>query len=256
MEKKESHQEDGTIKRWIGLLNFSILIRAIIKCCFWCKRTITFIRYNLLTNSCFASLPWKCWQKYTGKKRYCQYVGKEIELCRQILRKWYIYKLPASIFDYNPTIHELHLPKKITDADLFQIDDVIVSFKRAFDKINDVLKSPTDNWNGNEKRKELIRRQTFVEFPLANYRKKLFSDFIEESYFLYDKSNLIKESITEINKLISIYGSISYFGKKINKIAEIISSNKPLEFDVEKDTIKNSLDFQLTKTNGTNVLCC
>ena len=91
---------------------------------------------------------------------------------------------------------------------------------------------------------------------MANYRKKLFSDFIEESYFLYDKSNLIKESITEINKLISIYGSISYFGKKINKIAEIISSNKPLEFDVEKDTIKNSLDFQLTKTNGANVLCC
>ena len=195
--------------------------------------------------------------KIYWQKRYRQYVGKEIELCRQILRKWYIYKLPASIFDYNPTIYELHLPKKITDADLFQIDDVIVSFKRAFDEINDVLKSPTDNWNGDKKRKELIRQQTFALFPLANYRKKLFSDFIEESYFLYDKSNLIIESfLTEINKLISIYGSISYFGKKINKIAEIISSNKPLEFDVKKDTIKNSLDFQLTKINGTNVLCC
>ena len=191
--------------------------------------------------------------KIYWQKRYRQYVGKEIELCRQILRKWYIYKLPASIFDYNPTIYELHLPKKITDADLFQIDDVIVSFKRAFDEINDVLKSPTDNWNGDKKRKELIRQQTFALFPLANYRKKLFSDFIEESYFLYDKSNLIIESfLTEINKLISIYGSISYFGK----IAEIISSNKPLEFDVKKDTIKNSLDFQLTKINGTNVLCC
>ena len=32
--KTELYQEDGTIKRWIGLLNFSVLIQAIIKRCF------------------------------------------------------------------------------------------------------------------------------------------------------------------------------------------------------------------------------
>ena len=42
--------------------------------------------------------------------------------------------------------------------------------------------------------------------------------------------------------------------KKINKIAKVISSSKPIEFNVKKDTIKNSLDFQMTKVNGTNVL--
>ena len=42
--------------------------------------------------------------------------------------------------------------------------------------------------------------------------------------------------------------------KKINKIAKVISSSKPIEFSVKKDTIKNSLDFQMTKVNGTNVL--
>ena len=84
----------------------------------------------------------------------------------------------------------------------------------------------------------------FVEFALANYRKKLLSDFIRESYFLYDKSNLIEESfITEISKLIWVSGSMSYFGKKLDEIAEIISSNHPLEFCVKKkNAVKNSLN--------------
>ena len=42
--------------------------------------------------------------------------------------------------------------------------------------------------------------------------------------------------------------------KKIKKIAKVISSSKPIEFNVKKDTIKNSLDFQMTKVSGTNVL--
>lgn len=42
--------------------------------------------------------------------------------------------------------------------------------------------------------------------------------------------------------------------KKINKIDKVISSSKPIEFNVKKDTIKSSLDFQMTKVNGTNVL--
>ena len=42
--------------------------------------------------------------------------------------------------------------------------------------------------------------------------------------------------------------------KKIKKIAKVISSSKPIEFNVKKDKIKNSLDFQMTKVNGTNVL--
>ena len=36
--------------------------------------------------------------------RYCQYAGKETKFYRRIIRKWYIYNLPASAFNYNPTI--------------------------------------------------------------------------------------------------------------------------------------------------------
>ena len=39
----------------------------------------------------------------------------------------------------------------------------------------------------------------------------------------------------------------------VNDLAQIVSSSKPPEFNIEKDAIKNSLDFQLTRVNGTNV---
>ena len=47
--------------------------------------------------------------------------------------------------------------------------------------------------------------------------------------------------VTEINELIPVYGSISYFGKKSRKEAvEIVSFDNPLKFSVVKDTIKNT----------------
>ena len=39
--------------------------------------------------------------------------------------------------------------------------------------------------------------------------------FVNESYFLYNKNNMTEQTFkTEINTLISVYGSISYFDKK------------------------------------------
>ena len=58
--------------------------------------------------------------------------------------------------------------------------------------------------------------------------------------------------ITEINKLISVYGSISYFNKRsVNQAVEIVSFDNPHKFSVVKNTIKNTLSFQLTKIDGT-----
>ena len=76
--------------------------------------------------------------------------------------------------------------------------------------------------------------------------------FIYKSYFLYDKSDLIKETFTTvIHKKISIYGSISYFGTKTeNEIFKILSPEKYLKFSVDKDKSKNSLSFQLTDISG------
>ena len=73
-------------------------------------------------------------------------------------------------------------------------------FHDAFNNINELLKPSTDIWNSNEHKpicSESLKlpQQIFVVFALKNYRKKLLNDFIEENYFLYDKSNLIKKII-------------------------------------------------------------
>ena len=56
-----------------------------------------------------------CYHKNADKKflRYCQYVSKETKLYRYILKIWYIYKSPNSVFNYNPTIYDFYLPKKL-----------------------------------------------------------------------------------------------------------------------------------------------
>ena len=76
--------------------------------------------------------------------------------------------------------------------------------------------------------------------------------FINKSYFLYDKIDLIKETfITALQKKILIYGSISYFNKKTkDEIFNIISTENFLKFFVNKDTTKNFLSFQPTNIIG------
>ena len=70
---------------------------------------------------------------------------------------------------------------------------------------------------------------------------------------MHNKINVIEQTfVTEISKLISVYGSISFFNKKsVNEKVHIVLFNNSLKFTVLKDTIKNTLDFQLTKIDGT-----
>ena len=69
-----------------------------------------------------------------------------------------------------------------------------------------------------------------MQVVLFLHRKKITVSFVNESYFLYDKSNVIEQTfITEINKLTTVYGSISYFNEKgVNEVAQIILFNNPL----------------------------
>ena len=85
-----------------------------------------------------------------------------------------------------------------------------------------------------------------VKTAIENCIRRLTVNFINESHFLYDKSNLIKETfIIEINKIVLIYGSISYFAerKQENEIFQIISPRNLLEFYVAKDTVKKKARF-------------
>ena len=97
-----------------------------------------------------------------------------------------------------------------------------------------------------------LPQETLVKIAIENYIKKITGGSINESYFLYDKSNVIQHTfVTEISKLISVYGSISFFNKKtVNGKVQVVFFQNPSKFTVLKDMIKNTLDFQLTKIDG------
>ena len=85
--------------------------------------------------------------------------------------------------------------QKNSNADPFQIDDIIISFKGAFAKINNLVKPSTGIWNNNKKNTYLERAVKASSTNICRtcpnelQKKKLLSDFTEESYLLYDKKN-------------------------------------------------------------------
>ena len=94
------------------------------------------------------------------------------------------------------------------------------------DNLDQILRS--------EKENQLIQKI----FPVMG-RTKIFQD----SYFLYDHSNLVKKYfITELSKFISIYSRISYSGEKRKKRIDI-ASPKNISY-------KKKLFLQLTKVCG------
>ena len=75
---------------------------------------------------------------------------------------------------------------------------------------------------------------------------------INESFFLYDKSNLIKK--TAINKQLSLYGSFSYFsGKTSIKNLKLIDVINSLKFLIKKKSLKDNLKLQIAYADGSDV---
>ena len=105
------------------------------------------------------------------------------------------------------------------------------------------------------KKKILTKTEREIANKLSEYRAIPTKNFINESYFLYDKSNLIKKTyITALHKQIALYGSFSYFsGKTTTKNLTLLSTNNFLKFFIEKKTLKTDLTFQLKHIDGSEV---
>ena len=101
---------------------------------------------------------------------------------------------------------------------------------------------------------DLFPIQKNIKDKINEYNSTSEKNFVNESYFLYDKSNLILDIfITALNKKISIYGSFSYFqGKTEEEQIRLLSAGNFLKFSVNKNTLKGELKFQLTKISGKN----
>ena len=74
--------------------------------------------------------------------------------------------------------------------------------------IESITEQAENNWT-----EELFsKKKKDIEEKIAEYEIIPTTNFINESYFLYDNSNLIKKTfVTAINKQMSLYGSFSYF---------------------------------------------
>ena len=94
--------------------------------------------------------------------------------------------------------------------------------------------------------------QKSISDLINEYNNLLGKYFVNESYFLYDRTNLIKNThITALNKPVLLYGSFSYFKVK-NEKDNLISLDvgNLLKFLLEKNTLKNALQFQVTNISG------
>ena len=90
--------------------------------------------------------------------------------------------------------------------------------------------------------------QKDIKDKIDEYNSVPEKNFVNESYFLYDKSNLILDTfITALNKKISIYGSFIYFiGKATNIGGNIpeIKASKIYNFSITRLGRKRKLPTQ------------
>ena len=73
----------------------------------------------------------------------------------------------------------------------------------------------------------------------------------EHTYFLYDNDNLIRETfISELNKKVNLIGSITFY-EEINKQGKafLISNESKLKFDVKKNIVIDSFNFNQSHTH-------
>ena len=144
----------------------------------------------------------------------------------------------------------------------YTVDGFKFLFPKAKTSISDILnlkKNLLNIENGLEEASNSFSSELFfptkenIKDKIAEYNNYPKKDFVNESCFLYNKSNLIKTFVTAINKTLSKYGSFSYFsGKVAEKEIKLLDVSNILKFYIERRAIKKGLEFQLAPINGDN----
>ena len=155
-------------------------------------------------------------------------------------------------------------PEKFYESIGFTVSGFSFEFKNAPSNLKSILNPPNDLINVESGMKQVqnsLNEALFhvnkkdIEEKIAEYITIPTENFINESYFLYDKSNLIKKTfVTAINKQLSLCGSFSYFsGKTSVAKLKLISSSEFLKFLIDKKSLKDNLKLQLAHVDGSEV---
>ena len=75
-------------------------------------------------------------------------------------------------------------------------------------------------------------------------------NFFQESYFLYDRSNLVKQSfVNEINRFLPIYCSASYFSEKSEEKIALFPPKNSKNIYIEKNAKKEEINLEIVKVS-------
>ena len=189
-----------------------------------------------------------------GFLEHLRYLGKiqGSDTISELKRVFYVYKSDST---RTHTFLDSELNWDCPDKYSRRIGLTVRGFEFTFPNLENSLKNLIEPSSGSinknagiEETSSVLTQASFfpeqktIEEAIKNYNNVAIFYYLNESYFLYDKSDLTKETfITALNKKVSIYSSISYFDQKTkNELFKIITSEKFLKFYAEKNTTKNS----------------
>ena len=181
---------------------------------------------------------------------------------KELGRKLYEYKA-NNTHQINIGIFDFPFPDKFYDTIGVTVHGFLFTLKNLPDNLKTILNPSNGLVNierGGEEVENTLTKDLFydvkkIKAKIEEYKAIPTKNFINEGYFLYDKSNLIKKTfVTAINKQLNLYGSFSYFSEKtsISNLI-LINSNNLLKFFIEKNSLKSNLKFQLAQINGSEV---
>ena len=149
-------------------------------------------------------------------------------------------------------------PDKFYNSIGYTIHGFSFTFKNAANNLSTILNPSNDLINvesGLEEVENTLIDELFytvkkIKEKIEEYNAIPIKYFINESYFLYDKSNLIKKTfITAINKQLSLYDFFSYFfGKNWHFKPKIVNFERFFKVSRRKKIFKVKLKIS-ARTN-------
>ena len=98
--------------------------------------------------------------------------------------------------------------------------------------------------------KELIEKE-----EVGKSLKPTSEELQQRHFYLYDNSNLVKPTlITELNKKVSIYGKIEVAAVNDTNKNKLISPDKALQYEIDKNIFKENLSFELQNITKQKVI--
>ena len=201
------------------------------------------------------------------------YIGEKKEIDEKYFfegpllgRKLYEYRINKNNkrpLNIHPRDLDWPFPEKFYQSIGFTVHGFSFKFKNLPNSLSSIL-NPSDNLINIESNteqaeniltEELFSKKKDIEEKIVEYKGIPTTNFVNEGYFLYDKSNLIKKTfVTAINKQLSLHGSFSYFsGKTCAANLELVNATDSLKFLVEKKSLKDNLKLQIAHVNGSEV---